>query len=56
MIGDLNRNLVPMFIGFKEDDVEYIAETLGNSIQESMEVIHLFQEAGLYGIEEEYDE
>jgi len=55
MIGKLNRNLVPMFIGFEEDDVDYISETLGNSIQESMEIIHLFKEAGLYGIEEDDD-
>ena len=53
MIGKINRNLVPMFIGFEEDDVEYISETLGNSIQESMEIIQLFKDAGLYGIEDE---
>ena len=55
MIGKLNRNLVPMYIGFEDGDVEYIAETLGDSIQESMEIINLFKEAGLYGIEEDDD-
>jgi hypothetical protein len=53
MIGRVSRNLVPMYIGFEEDDVEYITETLGDSIQESMEIINLFKEAGLFGIEDE---
>lgn len=54
MIGKINRNLVPMFIGFQESDVEYISETLAMSLEESMEIINLFKEAGIFDFTEEF--
>lgn len=46
-IAEVNRNLVPMYIGFEEKDVEYICETLGNSIHQSYEIIGMFSDYGL---------
>ena len=46
-VAEVNRNLVPMYIGFDDKDVEYICDTLGNSISQSYEIIGMFSDFGL---------
>lgn len=40
--GKVQVALVPMIFTFDENEVEYVAETLGNSIQEAYEIMDLF--------------
>ena len=46
-VAEVNRNLVPMYIGFEEEHVEYVCETLGESIRQSYEIIGMFSDFGL---------
>ncbi len=41
-IGTVVRNQTPMLMTFEEDEVEYICESLGQSILMAHEVINMF--------------
>ena len=43
MIGTVAKAQVPLFFSFDEEEVEYVAETLANALQQSYQIIDMFQ-------------